>query len=194
MKTEILYIHGFASSDNSLKAVKLENYFLQFSFFNVIHPQIPVSPYKAIDFLDEIYKNNPLLMVIGSSLGGFYALYMHKKYSLETFLINPSLKPHETLKDYIGIVKRHNSDDFFQWKQTHIKELEDLYSKLKYDKLNQKKLHFLLSEDDELLDFSDIDKIFPLADIRFFKDSGHSFKKFDKVLPYLMSYYLSLIS
>ncbi len=192
MSAEILYIHGFASSYNSLKANELEEYFKQLGYYNVIHPQIPASPLRAIHFLDEVYHNNPLLMVIGSSLGGFYALYMHMKYPLHTVLINPSLKPHETLKEYIGTVKRHNSEDFFQWTQDHIDQLEDLYNKLDYSKLDQTKLHFLISEDDELLDFTDIKKYFPYADIRYFKDSGHAFKKFDQVLPDLVSLYINI--
>ncbi len=192
MSTEILYIHGFASSYNSLKAKQLEKYFSQIGYYNVVHPQIPVAPFSAINLLEQIYENNPLLMVIGSSLGGFYALYMHMKYQLHTFLINPSLKPHETLREYVGTVKRHTSDEFFQWTEEHVEQLEELYKKLDYSKLDQTKLHFLLSEDDELLDFSDIRKFFPYADIRFFKDSGHAFRTFDKVLPDLVSMYISL--
>ena len=192
MSAEILYIHGFASSYNSLKARQLEDYFAQLGYYNVIHPQIPVAPFKAINFLEQVYEHNPLLMIIGSSLGGFYALYMHMKYDKHTFLINPSLKPHETRKEYIGIVKRQNTDDFFNWTQEHIDQLEVLYNKLDYSKLDQAKLHFFISEDDELLDFSDLERKFPYAEIQYFKDSGHAFRAFEKVLPYLVSTYVNL--
>ena len=189
---EILYIHGFASSYESTKAKQLEEYFANLGLYNVIHPQIPVSPLRAIDFLEQIYENNPLTLIIGSSLGGFYALYMHIKYPKNVFLINPSLRPHETLKEYIGTVKRHNSDDFFQWTEEHLEQLKYLYNKLDYSKLDQTKLHFILSKDDEILDFSDINKFFPYAEIKFYDNSGHVFKKFAQILPDLISIYVNL--
>ncbi len=191
MSNEILYIHGFASSVNSLKANILKDYFARFGYYNVIIPNIPVEPFRAINFLEEIYENNPIKVTVGSSLGGFYALYMHMKHPVQTVLINPSLNPHLDLKDAVGPVKRHNSEDFFQWTEDHVRQLEELVNQLDISKLDQTKLHFFLAKDDELLDFSDIKKLFPYATVKFFDNAGHAFKPFAKVLPDIMNLYAS---
>ncbi len=189
MTGEILYIHGFASSPNSRKAQMLDEFFKNLGLNIVLRPQMPVSPLKAIDFLCELYKYNPVKIIVGSSLGGFYALYMHQRFGKRTVLINPALKPSESLGEAIGLIKRHNTDEFFHWTAEHVEQLRELESHLDISKLDQSKLHFYLSEDDEVLDHSQIPKLFPYAQIKFYKNSKHAFEKFDKILPEILSLY-----
>ena len=190
MTTEVLYIHGFASSPNSWKANLLKEYFQKQGYENVFVPQIPVSPLKAIDFLKEIYDSKPLKLVVGSSLGGFYALYLAQFFDIKTILINPAIKPSQTL-DFEGPVKRHNSDEFFLWTKDHVNQLEELENDLNINKINQQNLYFYLSRDDEILDHSQIPELFPQAHIQFFDDCKHAFTCFESILNQIFNIYLS---
>jgi predicted esterase YcpF (UPF0227 family) len=189
MVGEILYIHGFASSSNSYKASLLDEYFKQLGLNIVLRPSLPVAPLKAIEFLKEIYEHNPLKVVVGSSFGGFYALYLHQWFDGHTVLINPSLQPSRTLADKTGLIKRHNSEDFFHWTDDHVKQLKKLEEELDFGKLKQQTLHFYLAKDDEILNHSKIPEIFSQAQIKFYEESKHVFMNFDKILPEIFNIY-----
>jgi len=75
-----LYLHGFASSPKSSKAVFLQDKFANLGLtLNV--PDLNLGNFteatltKQLDFLQSEYGNAPLV-VIGSSLGGYLALQM----------------------------------------------------------------------------------------------------------------------
>ena len=73
----IIYIHGFSSSANSTKGQILKDYFAGKD--NVLTPGLPEEPNKTIKHLEDLIKsaNGEKVMLIGSSLGGFYALALH---------------------------------------------------------------------------------------------------------------------
>ena len=100
--TALIYIHGFRSSPLSEKS----------RAFKKIFPDIILAAYDTLhpDFgfrqLDEIVRNalpsEPIL--IGSSLGGFWAYQFAKKYSLRCVLLNPCMNPEVTLEPDVGLV------------------------------------------------------------------------------------------
>ncbi len=190
MIPEVLYIHGFASSSLSYKARLLEEFFSNVGYYNIIHPNIPVAPKKAMNFIKEIITYNPIKLIIGSSLGGFYALAAHQDSHLPTVLINPALEPHKTLKDFTGVVKKFNTEDFFIWTEDHVKQLQDIYFSLNFNNFDQDKLYFYLSKNDEFIDHSNIPNLFPKAHIKFFDNCRHRFDKFELILPEILDIYI----
>lgn len=80
----ILYLHGFGSCANSNKTKILKSHFLDF-----YAPGLPENPKETISKIESLI--NPKTMLIGSSLGGYYAIYFAVKYNLKAVLINPSL-------------------------------------------------------------------------------------------------------
>ena len=193
MPAKVLYIHGFASSSNSFKARQLEEFFGQQGLHNVVlHPTLPVSPKRAISMLDDLFKYFDIKLVIGSSLGGFYALYLHQYKNVHTVLINPSLNPSKTLEKYIGLIKRHYSENFFYWTDKHIQELLELEKQIDYSRIDLSRLYLYISRDDEILDFSGIEKVFPAAKIKFYDNAKHAFVVFDKILPEIFELYQSV--
>ncbi len=137
----IVYIHGFASCANSNKTKKLKDYFGDVVAFN-----LPPSPLEAIKKLTPYAKPENLL--IGSSLGGYYAMYLAEKYGLKAVLINPSLKPYKTLKKYLGTQYRYCDNEPFNWKKKYLKELKELKVKPK-----RGKYLVLLQSNDEILNY-----------------------------------------
>lgn len=138
---KIIYIHGFKSCGHGQKSSALKKYFK-----NVLAPDLPFSPHKAIKFLEKLIT--PDTVLIGSSLGGYYAIYLAEKYSLKAVLINPSLKPYKTLKPYTGTQYRFCDNKKFKWKKRYLKELK------KY-KTDPEKAEYLvlLQSGDEILNY-----------------------------------------
>ena len=98
-------------------------------------------------------------------------------------LINPSLRPFETLKKFTCELKRFHTGEKFLWKPAYVRQLYELYKSVNFEEIDRKKLYFFLSKDDELLDHSQIPHIFAGSNIFFYDNSGHSFEKFEEIIP-----------
>ncbi len=179
----ILYIHGFKSSSNSRKGQILKGHFK-----NVLSPTLPIFPLETVDFLDDIIAKNKISLIIGSSLGGFYGLYCLKNYKIPTILINPSLKPWQTLKNKVGKHTKFSNNETFEWTKEHNKELKAIHDKNTDKKVSQELLNLFISTDDELLDHSNIEKQFPDVKIKYYNNSGHVFTRFEEVIPFIKDY------
>jgi len=148
----VIYIHGFGSSGLGSKAVQFRNFFNSKKTENILYlaPSLHYNPQLTISTLEEIILNEQKqkrsITLIGSSLGGFYALYLGEKYKLKTILINPSTEPYITLKETKGISYQDNSE--FEWKKEYLEYLKTI----KIEK-NSNKVFLLLQKGDELLDY-----------------------------------------
>lgn len=177
---KIMYIHGFKSDGNSEKAKILKN---KFGEEYIISNTLPIAPLQAINELQNALSDDEIGLIIGSSLGGFYALYLSIFNSLPAILINPSLKPFETLKPYLGINTRFNSNEKFELLDEHLMQFRALYEEMKQLDYDQSFLNFYLSKDDEIIDHSSIPSKFPKAgSIKFFENSTHQFLNFKDIL------------
>lgn len=175
-----MYIHGFKSSGDSEKAKILKT---KFGEENIISITLPIAPLQAINKLQNALSDDDIGLIIGSSLGGFYALYLSIFNSLRAILINPSLKPFQTLRPYLGINTRFNSDEKFELLDEHLIQFRALYEEMELLDYDQNFLNFYLSKDDELLDHSSIVSKFPKAgSINFFENSTHQFLNFKDIL------------
>ncbi|NPA03726.1 MAG: hypothetical protein GXO61_02585 [Epsilonproteobacteria bacterium] len=140
----ILYIHGFKSCGEGNKSQALRKF-----FSDLLSPNLPFSPAQAIKELEKIIQTNSIDLLIGSSLGGYYATYLAQKFNIKAVLINPSTRPYHTLKPYIGIQSRFCDGVKFEWKERYLEEL------LRFDTTNLKRNLFLvlLQTGDEVLDY-----------------------------------------
>ncbi len=94
MTTNVLFIHGWGADGSSNKAKAIVD-------FPVIAPNFdhsrPNETKKAIEC--EIAKHSQDIILAGHSLGGFWAWYFSRKTSIPALLLNPSLRPFETLPE-----------------------------------------------------------------------------------------------
>jgi len=103
----IIYLHGFNSGGRSQKAAWLRAHLAPVLVFAPDY-----EPHHGHDaardlrkFIARLQRENPqdrTLMLIGSSLGGFWAQYLAPEFGARIVLINPSLRPDETLARHIG--------------------------------------------------------------------------------------------
>ena len=145
MIPRILYLHGFGSCGDSNKSRILREYFGEDQIFS---PDLPYAPVDAISYIDGLIKTKSIDMLIGSSLGGFYATYFAEKYTLPAVLLNPSVTPWQTLATHIGWQERFCDREIFEFKEVYLRQLEGLQQ----EPLKGKYL-VLLQSDDEVLDY-----------------------------------------
>jgi len=154
----ILYIHDFASSLHSKKAT-----LLRAQFDDVIAFDLSVEPRRAIEKLEafivqEHRRTN--ITLIGSSLGGFYAMYLAEKYDLKAVLINPSIHPELTLAQYADKeVKNYSNNQTFMFKLSYLEQLKTL----KTISADNSKFLLLLQTGDETLDYKEALNFLPQA-------------------------------
>jgi len=146
-----IYIHGFSGSGQGSKANIFREYFKEKNC-SFIAPSLSYIPELALSTLEELIESyNEQVNLIGSSLGGFYAIYLSNKYNLKTVLINPAVYPHNTLKETSSQIKNLYDNSSFEWNISHISMLK------KYKVTNIKKENFLLliQKGDNLLDYKE---------------------------------------
>ena len=172
----IIYIHGFGGSGQGSKARLFRE---QYKNVRFIAPSLPYVPDLAIMTLEELIeqflKNEPVYL-IGSSLGGFYALYLSDKYNLPTVLLNPSVKPYETLARLVGEAPSFYDESSFEWNEEHIKSLRG------YDvqKPNEANIFLLAQSGDEVLDYREALQKLPNARRQIDEGGNHGFEGIEK--------------
>ncbi|WP_051229198.1 YqiA/YcfP family alpha/beta fold hydrolase [Paludibacterium yongneupense] len=95
-----VYLHGFNSSPGSAKALETAAFLAP----GTLHcPALPPHPADALRVAREVVENLPAdTVIIGSSLGGFYASWLAAALDRRAVLINPTLFPHIELARFMG--------------------------------------------------------------------------------------------
>ena len=83
---KVLYIHGFASAGSTGSATQMRNH-LYPKGVQVISPDVPVEPIKAIGFLKELVANEQPDLIVATSMG---AMYAEQLKGVKRILVNPS--------------------------------------------------------------------------------------------------------
>ena len=168
---KILYLHGFASCGKSNKSSSLQAYFGE---DNVIALDLPPSPLDAIAMIEEILASSSFDLLIGSSLGGFYATYLAEKHQMKAILLNPSTQPWETLAAYVGWQKRFCDEEVFEFKAIYLEQLKTLQS------LPQKGEYLLLLQsEDEVLDYTKAQSLYNTHKVIVEYGGNHRFENID---------------
>lgn len=143
--SKILYLHGFGSCGEGNKSRALGAYF---GSENLRLPDLPYAPQEAIEMLSKLLSDVRPSLLVGSSLGGFYATWLAEKFEIPAVLINPSCKPWETLAPYVGWQERFCDGEAFEFKQLYLQQLEKLFVLP-----HRSRYLVLLQSEDEVLDY-----------------------------------------
>lgn len=152
-----LYLHGFLSSPDSLKAKQLQQYFDDRDCsWQISIPTLPFEPEHAIAVAGQAYDallKDPrieMVVVIGSSLGGYYTTYLAEKYHCKAVLINPAVAPYNLFENYLGPNKHYYSGETHLLTMDHISQLKELEVK---SISHEKNILLMLQTEDETLDY-----------------------------------------
>ncbi len=180
----ILYIHGFGSSGESYKARVLKERFKDEGFISPSLSYVPKLALKTLEEIIESYQKYEDIYLMGSSLGGFYCLYLADKYNLPAVLINPAVNPWETLKEF-GLKNNYYDNSKFECTKEHLDSLRE------YEiKDIKSELYFLLSKKgDEVLDYKEAQNLL-INSKAIIEDGGdHSFDDIEKYVDQIKAFY-----
>ena len=94
---KIIFYHGFESSRKSSKYVFLEKYCAERGYElicdEVDHISESVESTHVNRLREEVNKWDDEIVLVGHSLGGYYARYLSRRFAVKCLLINPCLHP-----------------------------------------------------------------------------------------------------
>lgn len=126
--------------------------------------------------VSQMHAETPFSGIIGSSLGGYYSMYLHCKYGLPAALVNPAAKPYELLVDYIGLNTNMYTGEQYEIKTEHMEQLLEL--KVERSDLNLSQLFLLTESEDETLDYRQAAEKLVGAKMYLTRGGDHSYTHF----------------
>lgn len=105
MQKKVLYIYGYGSSPESSTCVWLKNNLPNADVYSFKYEQS--DPENSIPYLCSIVEELDIDIIIGSSLGGWYAMHIASICSLPSILINPVTD--SVLESVVDHVSNHDS-------------------------------------------------------------------------------------
>ena len=189
MSRSVLYLHGFASGPKSYKKEQVKEIF---ETDKVSYPQLSPHPGEAIGQirkeLDQLTSKDPqhLTVLIGTSLGGFYAMLFALRRQIPAFVYNPACDA-SLFQELIGTHKRFTDEVEFEFTEADYHYLRDeafpeLYQLARVHPERSRYLYITYNQDDETVphDFKHYKRHFPHAQFEIFPDGGHGFPDLKK--------------
>jgi len=186
----IIYLHGFNSSSRSEKAQLTQRFFEETSqAFQLYIPQLPSEPKMAIKALHELVERlgrEAVAGFIGSSLGGYYSLFLHCYYGLPAVLINPAFKPYELLSGYLGENINPYTGEKYTVEAAHMQQLKSLEESRS---IRPNDLFLLTQTGDEVLDYREALSGLSGAQTWIVSGGDHAFQAYRNVLPSVLAFF-----
>lgn len=179
---KVVYLHGFNSSPASLKARIFTDYFRNIAGVEVLVPELSFDPVIAVQTAERCVDTSPLpALIVGSSLGGYYATFLAQKYGVRAALINPAVSLGEHLrKEFIGRQRNLYTGEEYDFTAAHAESL------LNYEvqTITAPELFMLLVQTgDEVLDYRLAVQRYAGCQQLVQQGGNHSFDRFEEVLP-----------
>jgi uncharacterized protein len=182
--THLLYLHGFRSSPQSMKARKM-------AAWVAAHrpdltwwcPQLPPSPADALALINAGTRDWPdgTRAVMGSSLGGFYATVFAEAQGCRAVLVNPAVDPARDLATYIGeLTAWHDPDDRFFFRAEFIDALRAMTPGALRD---PSRYQTWVAKGDEVLDWREMSTRYAATELHLLDGGDHALSDFDDHLP-----------
>jgi len=173
----ILFIHGFGSCGWGEKSLILRRHF---GIAELLAPDLPFHPQRAIDHLRSIIDRYPIRSLVGSSLGGFYATHLNATDPLPTLLINPAIWPQALRAEFAGPQRRWCDGAQFFVDADYLAALD----RLQRDQLGPDESYLvLLQQGDEVLDYRAAANFYGEYDVIESAGGTHRFEDLASRLP-----------
>lgn len=183
----IVYLHGFCSSPQSLKARQLARALAERGQGDRLFcPALSHVPNEAIaqaEAIIEEQRGRPLTLV-GSSLGGYYASGLAEKHDLRAVLINPAVVSALDPAMFIGRQTSLHTGVSFEFTAEHVAQLAALEPPC----VTPERYLLMVETGDEVLDYRQAVARYAGCRQRVFDGGNHSFVHFPDLLPQLFEY------
>ena len=178
----LLYIHGFNSSPQSMKAELTRKYIAEnHPEVNFYCPQVIPAPNSAIEQLENIIALEPIdsWYIVGSSLGGYFATYFAEKYQIKVVLINPAVKPFDLMADILPEQVNPYTKERYQVLAQHVDELKAL----EQENISKNNYLVMVQTGDEVLDYQQAVEKYRHCQLIIEQGGDHSFINYENALP-----------
>ena len=186
MSGSILYIHGFNSAPSSKKATQLIEVMERLGLSDHLRvPALHHHPREAIGQLEQAIAELGRPLLVGSSLGGYYATHLAERHGLKALLINPAVSPHRMFDGYLGMQTNHYSGQTWELTHDHVQALAELEVPAPQD---AQRCQVWLQTGDETLDYRYAEQYYAACTLRIEAGGDHSYQGFARQLPDLLNF------
>jgi len=189
--TLVVYLHGFRSSPNSTKAVMtgeaVRALSTQSHSYEWYCPHLHASPKESMQMVCKHINQSVFdrMVIVGSSLGGFYTNHLAEKYQCKGIALNPAVYAARELEPHVGMMTAYDSDEPFDFKAEYIDELRAL----QVGSITDPKRYFLIAaKGDELLDWKEMAAFYPGAKQLILEGGDHGISDFANHLPAVIDF------
>jgi uncharacterized protein len=189
--TLLVYLHGFRSSPRSSKAVLTGQAIANLSTsehpIEWYCPQLVASPKASMDMVLQHIDSSKhdRLIVMGSSLGGYYANYLAEKYGCKAVALNPAVRAPKELAAHVGMLTSYDTNEPYDFRPEYIDELKNL----QVESISNPSRYFLMAaKGDELLDWQEMVDFYKGAEQLVLEGSDHGISEYPEHLPKVLRF------
>jgi predicted esterase YcpF (UPF0227 family) len=188
----LLYLHGFRSSPRSFKAQRLGAWLATHRpGLAWCCPQLPPSPHAAMALARDLTAHWPAdgSAVVGSSLGGFYALALAEDRGWPCVLLNPAVEPARDLAAHIGEQPAfHDPAERLDFRAEYVQELREIAGTTPPRLTQPQRCLAIVARGDEVLDWREMTARCAGARIELLEGGDHALSNFDELLPTVIGF------
>lgn len=148
-------------------------------------PALHHHPRQAIAQLEACVVELGRPLLVGSSLGGYYATHLAERHDLRALLINPAVTPHRRFDGYLGPQTNLYSGEVWELTEDHVAALAELETAPPQD---AERYQVWLQAGDETLDYRDAAQFYRGCALRIQAGGDHGFQGFAERLPALLAF------
>ncbi|MEA9567669.1 YqiA/YcfP family alpha/beta fold hydrolase [Polynucleobacter sp. AP-Nickl1-40-C4] len=189
--TLVVYLHGFRSSPRSSKAVLTGDAIKALSTANNpmewYCPQLLASPKDSMDMVIRHIEasTHDRLVVIGSSLGGYYTNYLAEKFGCKAVALNPAVRAPKELAPHVGMLTSYDTNEPYDFRPEYIDELKAL----QVESISNPSRYFLIAaKGDELLDWQEMVDFYKGAEQLVLEGGDHGISDYPNHLPKVINF------
>jgi predicted esterase YcpF (UPF0227 family) len=150
-------------------------------------PQLLASPKESMAMVMKYIDQTPAdnIVIIGSSLGGFYTNYLAERYACKAIALNPAVRAARELAPHVGMLTTYDNDEPFDFRPEYIDELKAL----QVEKITSPERYFLIAaKGDELLDWKEMVEFYEGANQLVLEGSDHGIADYGNHLPKVLEF------
>ncbi len=185
-RPSILYIHGFNSSPQSQKARQLASFMQRLGLADRLRvPALSSCPREAMAQLEAAIVELGQPLLLGSSLGGFFATALAERHRLKALLVNPAVLPCRRFQDYLGPQTNYYTGETWELTPGHVEALAALEVPAPED---AERYWVWLQTGDQTLDYREAVAYYRGCRLRIEEGGDHSFQGFAERLPEVLAF------
>jgi predicted esterase YcpF (UPF0227 family) len=125
------------------------------------------------------------LVVIGSSLGGYYANHLAEKFACKAVALNPAVRAPKELAPHVGMLTSYDNNEPYDFRPEYIEELKAL----QVQSISNPSRYFLIAaKGDELLDWQEMVDFYQGAEQLVLERGDHGISDYPEHLPKVLNF------